>query len=50
MTTEERIIQSIEEEAERIQYGAILIEVKVREGKLVNAQIETRRSVELEKR
>jgi hypothetical protein len=42
-----QMIQLIEEETSRIQYGKVLVEITVHKGKCTNIQAETKRSVNL---
>lgn len=44
----QKIIETIYEEAERIEYGKLIIEVTVAKKELTNMQIETKRSTKLD--
>lgn len=47
--TQEEIIRIVKEEAERIAYGKLLIEITVHKGIATNMQTETKRSNNLNK-
>ncbi len=44
----QKIIEVIYEEAERIEYGKLLIEITVHNKELTNIQVETKRSKKLD--
>jgi hypothetical protein len=46
-SAQKQIIDFVEEEARRIGYGKIIIEVSVHNGKLTNVQAETKRSMNI---
>lgn len=43
----QEVLNAIKEEAERIGYGQLLIEVSVFDTKIKNVQIETKRSIKI---
>lgn len=45
--TKDKIIKTVEEETERIEYGKLFIEITIDKHRPLNIQIETRRSVRL---
>lgn len=47
MTAEEQIVEFIHVEAKRIEYGKLLVEVTVNNGRITNIQAETKRSMNI---
>lgn len=45
--TKDEVVKTLEEEAKRIQWGRVLIDATVQDGKVVTVQYETKRTVKL---